>query len=411
MVSITLKKEIFNDKYYPYLRDYKHRVEIYYGGAASGKSHFIATKILYKAINHKRKVLIIRKVQASQRDSCWALIKDVLSSWKILDDCIIRQSVGEIELPNGSILLFKGLDDPEKIKSIAGITDIWCEECTELDMEDFDQLSLRLRTKRKYLQMFVSFNPVSKASWVYKRWFDKNVVVPSNTLIIHSTYRDNKYLPQEYVDSLQELQTRNLAYYKIYVLGEFASLDKLVYTNWKVEDFDYKQLKGVHCIGLDFGFTNDPTALISFIVDKSGRKIYIFDEYYETGKTNDQIAAIIKMKGYAKSEIIADAAEPKSIEEIKKHGIPRIRSSVKGADSINHGIQYISNYDIIVLPKCENTITELENYSYKKDKHTNEYTNIPIDSFNHLLDALRYGIQIVNNNKDMKVGSKARLGL
>lgn len=359
-------------------------------------------------------IVLMRKETNKIKDSIWKELLNAIKELQLTQYFEFNNSEFRATCTiNGTEFKCLGLDDSEKIKGFAEMSDAYLDEATAFTQDDYELIDGTLRSK-KYklpLQLISSFNPISKVNWVYKYFgFDTNIY-PKGYMIHHSTYLDNDRIDESYRVRMEELKVRNPVRYKIEALGEFASLDKLVYTNWKVEEFDYKQLKGVHCIGLDFGFTNDPTALISFIVDKSGRKIYIFDEYYETGKTNDQIAAVIKLKGYAKSEIVADAAEPKSIEEIKKHGISRIRSSVKGADSINHGIQYISNYDIIVLPKCENTITELENYSYKKDKHTNEYTNIPIDSFNHLLDALRYGIQIVNNNKDMKVGSKARLGL
>ena len=162
---------------------------------------------------------------------------------------------------------------------------------------------------------------------------------------------------------------------------------------------------------LDFGFVNDPTALIASIVNEKEKTIHIFDEYYEKGRTNDQIAKVIEAHGFIKSNIIADSAEEKSIEEIRRLGVSRIKSAAKGKDSIMHGIQYIQQYKIYVHPKCENTILEFENYTFKKDKQTNEYINEPVDAFNHLLDALRYSIQIVWKNHKLKTVSKSILGL
>lgn len=137
-----------------------------------------------------------------------------------------------MELPNGSVVLFKGLDDPEKIKSIVGITDIWVEEATELTYEDYSQLKLRLRANADNLQMFLSFNPISKANWVYKEFFAKN----TDALVIKTTYRDNQFLPQSYIDELEKLIETNPTYYRIYALGEFCSLDKLVYNNWEISE-------------------------------------------------------------------------------------------------------------------------------------------------------------------------------
>lgn len=405
MIDLHLTREIFNETYLPYLSDYSHRYEIYYGGAGSGKSVFIAQKILFKALNDKRKVLIVRKTLNSQKDSCWRLMLEQLSQWQIRGLCKVRITDFAIELPNGSMLLFKGLDDSERIKSIVGITDIWIEEATELIEEDFDQLDLRLRARASDLQMFVSFNPISKVNYVYRKWFAQEP--GDDTLVVKTTYKDNRFLPEEYIKSLEKRIHTNPTYYKIYALGEFCSLDKLVYNNWRVEAFE-PPTDGKLIVGLDFGFTNDPTAIVASIV--KGDDIFVFKEYTGTGKTNQQIAEIITSMGFAKSTIIADSAEPKSVAEIRKCGILRIKESTKGKDSIIHGIQRLQGYNLIVHPSCQNIITELENYSWIKDKATGEYTNKPIDMFNHSLDALRYSLQALDQHKFTAV-SKDVLGL
>lgn len=407
MIDLKLKRNIFNETYLPYLTDYSHRYEVYYGGAGSGKSHFIAQKILFKALNDKRKVLIIRKTLNSQKDSCWRLVLEQLDQWQIRKFCKVRITDYAIELPSGSTLLFKGLDDAERIKSIVGITDIWIEEATELIEEDFDQLDLRLRARASNLQMFVSFNPISKVNYVYRKWFSETAKPGEDTLIVKTTYRDNRFLPEEYIQSLEKKIHTNPTYYKIYALGEFCSLDKLVYNNWKVEYFE-PPTDGKLVVGLDFGFTNDPTAIVASIVKDDD--LFIFKEYTGTGKTNQQIADIITNMGFSKSTIIADSAEPKSVAEIRRCGIQRIRESQKGKDSIIHGIQRLQGYNMHVHPSCENIITELENYSWIKDKATGEYTNKPIDMFNHSLDALRYSLQALDQHKFTAV-DKSLLGL
>ena len=407
MIDLHISKQIFNETYLPYLTDYSHRYEVYYGGAGSGKSHFIAQKILFKALNDKRKVLIIRKTLNSQKDSCWRLVLEQLDQWQIRKFCKVRITDYAIELPSGSTLLFKGLDDAERIKSIVGITDIWIEEATELIEEDFDQLDLRLRARASNLQMFVSFNPISKVNYVYRKWFSETAKPGEDTLIVKTTYRDNRFLPEEYIQSLEKKIYTNPTYYKIYALGEFCSLDKLVYNNWKVEYFE-PPTDGKLVVGLDFGFTNDPTAIVASIVKDDD--LFIFKEYTGTGKTNQQIADIITNMGFSKSTIIADSAEPKSVAEIRRCGIQRIRESQKGKDSIIHGIQRLQGYNMHVHPSCENIITELENYSWIKDKATGEYTNKPIDMFNHSLDALRYSLQALDQHKFTAV-DKSLLGL
>lgn len=389
MIRLNISRKIFNDAYLPYLFDYSTRYQVYYGRAGSGKSVFIAQKIICKACTSKRKVLIIRKYATTLKDSVFQLIVDQLKKWEIYQFCKVNLSTYTIILPNESVFLFKGLDDPEKIKSITDITDIWCEECSELSLDEFTQLDLRLRAQAGNLQIFVSFNPVSKQNFVYTKWFAEGT--PDNTFVLHTTYRDNKFLPQEYIDALVEKQKSNPTYYKIYALGEFCTLDKLVYYNWRVADFDHTKIKGKLLIGLDFGYTNDPTALVASIM--SDKKIYIFKEWVDTNKTNPQIASAIKSLGFSKSTIICDSAEPKSIQELRQNGIYAARESVKGPDSIIHGIQKMQEYELIVHPTCIETITELENYAWQKDKKTGEYINKPIDMFNHCMDALRYSLQ------------------
>lgn len=393
------------------LLDYSHRYEIYYGGAGSGKSHFVFQKIVIKALSEKRKVLVIRKTAKSNLNSTYQMTLDTLSKFKILSYCSVNKSTLTITLPNESQFLFYGIDDSEKLKSIAGITDIVCEEATEISLDDATQLDLRLRSNAENLQMYFMLNPVSKANWVYKRWFSPDAVIGADTFILKTTYKDNRFLPTEYIQSLLQLATVNPTYYKIYVEGDFCSLDKLVFSNWKTEWFDIEEHKTAKLlVGLDFGFTNDPTALIASLLDEEKKKIYVFREWGGVGYTNKQIANTIINLGFSKSIIIADSAEPKSVREIKECGIQRIKESVKGADSVIHGIQKLQQYEIVIHPSCENLINEFENYSWQKDKKTNEYTNKPIDAFNHYIDALRYSLQCVNDGK-LKSLNKSVLGL
>ena len=406
--NLHISNEVFNKAFRRYLTDYTHRFEVYYGGAGSGKSYFIAQKILVKALRSRRKVLIMRKVEATLKDSVWQLTIDTLAKFKILSYCKVNKSTFTIELPNGSVLLCKGMDDSEKIKSIVGITDIWCEEATEFSEEDIEQLNLRLRAKTDSLQMFFSFNPISKANWVYRRWFAKGVAITDDTVIHQSTYKDNKFLPEDYIATIEKMAKTNPTYYRIYALGEFASLDKLVFSNWKVGKVEDTHDWSLLC-GLDFGYTNDPTAFVVSFTD--GETLYVAKEYVKTGLLNNQIATVITDLGFSKSTIIADSAEVKSIEELKRDGLYRIYPAVKGQGSILQGIQKLQQYDIIVDPSCEHVITELQNYAWKKDRQSGEYINEPIDEFNHCIDALRYSLQCVDKYKKLTMFSKSTLGL
>lgn len=404
-VKINISKNIFNQSYLSELEQYDKRINVYYGGGGSGKSHFVVQKIIYKLLKFpNRKCLVVRKVGNTLRDSVYALFKTVLSDWQLYDSSECRDSLLTIKLITGSEILFKGLDDPEKIKSIANIDDIVIEEATDLTIDDFTQLNLRLRSKNPYNQIHVMFNPVSKSNWVYKQWFSSESVINTDTTtILKTTYKDNKFLPESYIDALKEMESTNPAYYSIYALGEFASLDKLVYTNWEINDFDKRQLLRDNSniqafFGLDFGYTADPTAFVCVLIDRINKYLWVFDEFQKKGLLNNEIAEKIIKMGYGKEIITADSSEPKSIEDLKRNGLHRIKGAKKGRDSILNGIQNLQQYKIIVKPECIHLIEELRNYTWLKDKDGN-YINKPIDKNNHGLDALRYAIECTEIKK------------
>lgn len=412
-MELQLDRALFNDAYLSSLAAYDKRYEVYYGGAGSGKSVFVAQKLVIKCLSDRRKILVLRKVGKTVKNSVFQLLLDTLADWKILDRCKVNRTDFSITLPTGSVFLCTGLDDSEKIKSIAGITDIWMEEATEFTLDDFNQLDLRLRhATARNQQIFLSFNPVSKVNYCYNLFFNPDVAddvaaFRAKCMILHTTYKDNRFLPQNYIDSLLLLKGTNPVYYNIYALGEFGSLSKLVFYNWKVAEID--AIEGTTAIGIDFGYTNDPTTIILSIVDDVNKRIYVKEEFFGKGLTNDRIAEQVKRMGLAKSIIIADSAEPKSIEEIKRLGVSRIKAAKKGKDSILQGIQKLQQYEIIINPACTNLIEEFQNYSWEKDKNTNEYINKPIDSWNHGIDALRYSMQCVTAK--LRTMDKAALGL
>lgn len=402
-MNFSISKQCFNEVYLPQLNNYDSRFNVFYGGAGSGKSVFVVQKMILKYLKEPgRKCLVIRKVGNSIRESIFSLFKSILSEWSLYNSTDIKETNFTITLTNGSQFIFKGLDDPEKIKSIAGIDDIIVEECTELEKNDFDQLNLRLRSSKKYNQIHVMFNPVSKSNWVYSRWFEKGYN-KDNTMVLHTTYKDNKFLSPEYIETLENMKEENPTYYRIYALGEFATLDKLIYTNWDVATFDYKEiLKNKNVEGrfsLDFGYTNDPSAFICSLLNEAEKEIYVFDGFYEKGLTNEDIYNKIYDMGFSKEVVTADSAEPKSIEELYRLGLNRIRPSAKGRDSILNGITYLQKYKIIVHSKCDYVEEELKNYTWQKDKATGLYINKPIDKYNHALDSLRYGIVTKPVNK------------
>lgn len=387
--------KVFNRHIYDHLFDYDTFTEVHYGGASSGKSHGVFQKIVIKALKDwkkPRKILVLRKVGATVRDSVFADVQATLSYFGILNMCKINMSAFRIELPNGAEFIFKGMDNPEKIKSIKGISDVVMEEASEFTLDDYTQLTLRLRDKaHKQKQIYLMFNPVSKANWVYNAFFVKK---PKNTVVYQTTYKDNRFLDALTRENIEELANRNEAYYKIYALGEFATLDKLVfpkYTKALLNKDDLRQITSY--FGLDYGFINDPSAFMHVKIDDDHKRLYVVEEYVKKGLTNDKIAESITALGYAKEQIRADSAEKKSNQELRNLGIGRVIDVKKGAGSVMQGIQYLLQYEWIVDERCVKTIEELENYTWKKDKATNEYINEPVDSYNHCLDAIRYAIQ------------------
>ena len=385
-----LNPAIFNDWIFKDIADYSKRIEVYYGGAGSGKSFGATQKILLKALKYRRKVLVIRKIQRTIKDSIWALMISHLHSSGFYSACRVNRSDFEIELPNGSIFLFKGLDDPEKIKSISDITDIVIEEATELTEDDFTQLNLRLRALVDDLQIYLMFNPISKKNWVYDYFFVR--ALPLNVKVVKTTYQDNKFLSDEYRAELERLKDRNPAYYRIYCLGEFATLDKLVfpvYTTKIVSEADIEGLK--RWIGVDFGYVNDPSAVVWGYIDTARKRIYVTGEYVKRGMKNNEIAETMTDLGLHKDKSYGDSAERKSIDEIHDKGV-NIEPTEKGKDSVIHGIQWIQQYDLIIDERCFKVREELDNYTWQKDKKTGEYINEPVDTFNHTIDAIRYGL-------------------
>ena len=411
-INLKLSKKLFNDIYLPHLLDYSKRYEIFFGGAGSGKSVFISQKLIVKACKQVRKILVIRKYGTTLNDSVFQLILDQLKKWQLLEHCKINLSTHTIILPNGSMFLFKGLDDSEKIKSITDITDIWVEEATEITEDDFTQLDLRLRALAGDLQLLCSFNPVSKANWVYKKWFDpKASYDEKETMILKTTYKNNRFLPLEYIKALEEKANSNPLYYKIYALGEFAVAEGLVITNWTKEDFDPMQLAQTldHRSGMDLGFT-DPSAVIESLYDKDNKTIYIFNEFYKRGCQLSEIAQAIVDMGLRKAKIMVDSAEPRSREYFRNKGINAVPCT-KGADSVKAGLMFLQDHRIVVHPSCKNFIIELENFSYIKSKKTGEWTDDTTHEFSHAIDALRYAYSDIYTNKKAKTISKAALGL
>lgn len=393
-INILKPNNVFNKHIYDNLFDYSNFTEVHYGGASSGKSHGVVQKIVIKALKdwkYPRKVLFLRKVSTTIKDSIFEDVKQCLEFFKILDFCKVNNSDYRIELPNKAIFIFKGMDNPEKIKSIKGVSDVVMEEASEFTLDDYTQLTLRVREKKhKFKQIYLMFNPVSKVNWTYKTFFLNK---PVKTTVYHTTYKDNKFIDEQAKNAIEDLIERNETYYKIYALGEFATLDKLVFPRYEKRILNKNELNHLESrFGLDYGYINDPSAFMHIKIDLENRKLYILEEYVKKGLTNDKIAQVINDLGYSKEIIYGDSAEQKSNQELRNYGIRRMKDVKKGPDSIINGIQFMQQFEIIVDERCVKTIEEFENYTWMKDKKTNEYINKPIDSYNHCIDAIRYSL-------------------
>lgn len=412
-IQLNIDKRLFNDVYFPYLFDYSHRWNFYYGSAGSGKSMFIAQKLVIKALRTKRRILVVRRYGTTIRQSVFQLFKDVLAQFKIIDKCKILDSTFYILLPNGSEFIFMGADDEYKLLSIQDISDVFVEEATECSKDFLEQLNLRMRGKAPYPQIHLAFNPVSTTNFMYEFM---EINSPADSFILKTTYKDNKFLSKDYVEALEDLRRTNPRKAKVFCDGEWGTTGMLVFEdNWDIKYFDYKQLlkDNPHFevrFGGDFGFSLDPTTIIATLYDKENETIYVFDELYQKGMTNPDIAEWVKSKNYHKQIIYFDSAEPKSITELNRLGI-KARPSAKGKDSIKFGIAFLQRHKIIIHPNCKNLINELRDYQFKQDKQTGEYYPDKFEGLDHTIDALRYAYADYYKSSRIKTLSKVYLGL
>ena len=409
-VNLQLKKALFVPKFYPLLFDYSHRWEVYLGSAGSAKSYFITQKLIVRACREPIKILVCRRTATTIRNTCFSLFKDIITKWQLAPYVRIRESDFNIKFPNGSEIIFIGLDEETKLLSLNNIGCIFIEEAFEVPKNIVEQLNLRLRGSTPNQQILMAFNPISKNHWLYKFCEEEP---PTSFIFSHSTYKDNPFLNAEYVAELEELYTRNPQKARVFCDGEWGiDAEGLVITNWRTEDFDAMELARVgleHRAGMDVGWI-DKTAIIDSLYDKENRTIYIFNEFYKSGCQLNEIAQAIKDMSLTKTKLYIDSAEPRTIQYMKNEGIDAF-PCVKGKDSVKAGIMFLQDNNIVVHPSCKSLITELENFSYIKSKQTGEWTEETTHEYSHAIDALRYAYSDIYTNKKMKTFSKTSLGL
>ena len=391
--------------------NFKGRFRVCKGSRASKKSKTTALWYIYNLMKYPNSnLLVIRKTYSTLKNSCYTELKWAIHRLGV--DAFFNCTLSPLEItytPTGQKIYFRGLDDPLKITSITvdvgSLCWAWIEEAYEITSEaDFDMLNESIRGEVAdglFKQITLTFNPWNDRHWLKKRFFDN----PDNdTLALTTNYTCNEWLDEADLQVFETMKEKNPRRYQVAGLGNWGIVDGLVYENWKEQEFNVEDVRTdrtTSVFGLDFGYTNDPSALFCGILDVKGKKLWVFDEMYEKALSNKDIYNNISRMGFAKEQIIADCAEPKSIDELRYYGLRRIQGAKKGKDSINNGIQWIQELEIIIHPRCVNFLTEISNYQWDEDKFGNK-VNKPIDCFNHLMDAMRYALEkYITGNKWM----------
>ena len=391
------------------------------GGKGSKKSTTCALNFIIRLMKYSgSNLLCVRQVMDTHRSSTFAQLNWAIERLGVGE--LWKSTVSPMELtylPTGQKILFRGFDDPLKLASTTVANGhlcwVWVEEAYEIEQESaFDQLDLSVPRGSVppplFKQTTITFNPWSERHWLKGRFFDR---VNDGVSTYSTTYKDNEFLDATDIAVFDAMRVNNPRRYAVAGLGEWGVSEGLVFENWRSEDFRLdeiergKEWQFRHIFGLDYGYTNDPTAFIAAAVNQVEKRLYIFDEHYERRMLNSDIAAMIRRKGYQKERIRADSAEPKSNDDLRRLGITRIVPSEKGPDSIINGIVGIQEYEIIVHPLCKNTLKELGSYRFRrlKDGSMDRY---PVDSDNHLMDALRYAAQDIRGFKPTEPTKRTR---
>jgi phage terminase large subunit len=383
-------------------RDFWHskaRYRVIKGGRASKKSTTAALWfIVHLMANPNANLLVVRRYGRTLKDSCFAQLRWAIERLGVSEYWHATLNPMEIIFtPTGQRILFRGLDDGIKVTSITVAKGVlcwvWIDEAYEIREDDFNKLDMSIRGRMPdglRPQLVLTFNPWSEHSFLKRRFFD---VTSPNIFTQTTTYQCNEWLSDDDIAIFKEMAETNPRRFDIEGLGNWGVSEGLIYNRFHQEEFDYKDILKDNgrfvTYGLDFGFT-DPTAFCGLIVDQKLKKIWVFSEWYARGVTNEDIAKTIKQRGLMREKVYCDAAEPKSIAELKKLGVNAVPAS-KGADSVRAGIQKLQSYEWIISPECPNFHHEIMNYLWKKDRNGNT-TDEPEHEFSHLMDSARYAL-------------------
>ncbi|MFC6178082.1 PBSX family phage terminase large subunit [Weissella sagaensis] len=404
MTTIDWKlPEMVSGAYAP-LFNSKMRYIAYKGSRGSGKSEATATKVIYDIVTKPYvNWLVLRRYANTNRQSTFTLLQKVANRMGVGNLFQFNGSLPEITYkPTGQKILFRGADKPLSITSISvetgNLCRLWVEESYQLELEEaFNTVDESMRgiinDPNGFYQTVLTFNPWNEHHWLKKRFFDEKTKV-ANSLSLTTTYKDNPFLDQDYVNSLLEMTKRNPRRSRVAVYGDWGIAEGLIYENTVVEQFDIKEvIKGAHVVrGMDWGFGPDPTAFIELAVNTKTKDVYIFNEMYKQHMLTNDILKWLLNNGYQRAEIRADYASggDRMIQELRNKGIPHMTRAHKY--EILFGVTYLQDFKIHVLPKCQHTIKELNAYVYDKNKQ-GEWISKPVDRDNHLMDSMRYAVE------------------
>lgn len=419
MIMANVKKEV-NEHFREFVGDWNSRFYFLLGGYGSSKSYHIALKIILKCIREKRKVLVIREVYETIRESCFSLFEELAEDLHLTDDKhgqpVMRfvQSPMKIKFKNGSQIIFKGMDKPAKLKSINGVTIIWIEEASELKYAGYKELLGRARHPFLSIHFILSENPVDKENWTYKQFFrdeennrfvmddeelyKKRIIRTKDTYYHHSTVDDNHFLPASYIEQLDEIRSYDPDLYRIARLGHFGINGTKVLPQFEVAKSHQEVMSKVASIpdkfkfnGMDFGFETSYNAVVRMAVDDQQKILYIYWEYYKNRMTDDKTAKELREFGLDKVQIVADCEDPKAIAFYRQNGF-RMRGCHKFPGSRLANTRKIKRFHRIVCsPNCLNTIKELSTLIYSKDRQDRPiYDQFNIDP--HTFSAIWYAL-------------------
>ncbi|ANU78867.1 terminase large subunit [Weissella phage WCP30] len=409
-MSKTIRLDFPNsvDKAYYKLFNSKARYIALKGSRGSGKSTAGGYKVIHDIMKYPwLNWLVIRQYQTTQKDSTFSNLKQIINSLGL--ESLFKFTVSPLEityLPNGTKIYFKGADDPLKLTSInpavGKIARVWWEEAYELKSDDdFDKVDKSIRgilPEGGFYQHLLTFNPWSDRHWLKREFFDEETR-KSNVLSFTTTYKNNAFLDDDFIQMMEEMKVKNPDRARVVVYGDWGIAEGLVFDGrFDLEEFNPDEIQGRLIMGLDFGFTNDPTAFIKAKV--VGSDIYVFDGFYEQGLLHDHMARKIAQHGGAMGSVYADSASPLTIAELHTRGLKRIIPAGKGKDSLVQRTEFMKQYTYHIHPKVSWLMDEMSTYVYKKDKLNNP-TNRPVDGDDHAIQALGYALEpLIFTNKD-----------